>query len=184
MPKTATTPVPPAAAVAKDAHWTATRDKLRARQRPTATLTICDDDALRKRLEEARTRHARAEHNAERAPDNDVLQAALAHAVDTLAAAQAAFDEAAIVLSFTAIGRTDFEDLKKAHPPTEDGAEDGQIVNVETFAPELIAATSQDGITPDDARTYLDEWAEGEAAALFNTAWDLQAVVRMDLGKG
>ncbi|MFF8610794.1 hypothetical protein ACF06X_33350 [Streptomyces sp. NPDC015346] len=183
MPKT-TTPAPPADAVAKDAHWAAKLARLQNRQRPTATLTICDNAAVRQALAEARQRHQRATQNLERSPDEPVLQAALAAAQANLAAAQEVFDDEAIVLTFRALPRLEFEALKAAHPPTEEGAEDGQIVNVESLGPELIAATSVDGLTPADARSFLDTWAEAEAVALFNTAWDLHSEVRMDLGKG
>ncbi len=90
----------------------------------------------------------------------------------------------AIVLRFQALRRLDFEELKKAHPPTESQAEDGYGVNPETLGPILIEASSLDGITAQDAIYYLGEWSEGEANALFNTAWNVQANVRMELGKG
>ncbi|MFC7794659.1 hypothetical protein [Streptomyces cinereoruber] len=181
---TTKTPTPPAEAVAKDAHWAAKLNRLQNRKRPTATLTICDDDTLRRQLTEATDRHTQAVRASERTPDNEVLKAALADAQTKLTAAQAAFDAEAIVLTFQALSRTEFEDLKKEHPPTEEGAEDGQIVNAETLGPELISRTSMDGITPDQAREFLDTWSEAEAVTLFNTAWDLHAEVRMDLGKG
>jgi hypothetical protein len=174
MPKT--TPVPPPAAVAKDAHWATTLERLRARTRPTATLTICDDTTVRQALEAAQQRHLQAQLRG----DADELAAAEQHLAD----AQAAFDEAAITLTFQALSRTDFETLKAAHPPTEQQAEDGQIVNVETLGPQLIAAASTDGLTVDDARTFLNDWAESEAVQLFHAAWDIQHTVRADLGKG
>ncbi|MFB7592309.1 hypothetical protein [Streptomyces sp. NPDC056169] len=175
MPKTPA-PTPPLAAVAQDAHWTATLAKLRARTRPTAILTICDDDTARRRLAEARQRHARAQLTGE--PDQ------LAAAEVALAAAQATFDDVAIVLTFQALPRTLFEELKLAHPPTEAQAEDGHPFNVETLGPELISTASLDGLTVDDARTFLTEWAEGEATQLFHAAWDIQDTTRADLGKG
>lgn len=115
MPKT-TTPAPPADAVARDAHWAAKLARLQNRQRPTATLTICDTPAVRQALAEARQRHQRAVHNAERSPEEPVLQAALADAEAKLTAAQAAFDAEAIVLTFRALSRLEFEALKAAHP--------------------------------------------------------------------
>lgn len=182
--KTSTAPTPPPAAVAADAHWTATRDKLRRRHRPTATMTICDDHTVKQNLDDARRAQRRAALQLEADPDNQVLQAALTGADERLAAAQTAFDEAAIVLRFQALERPAFEDLKKAHPPTEEQAEDGLITNPEAIGPPLIAAASLDGITEDDARYYLDTWAESEAAQLFQTAWDVQGIVRFDVGKG
>jgi hypothetical protein len=183
MPKT-TSVEPPARAVAQDAHWTATREKLRNRQRPTATMTICDDHQARQDLDEARKAQRRAALQLDADPDNQVLKAALAGMDERLAQAQAAFDDAAIVLRFQALERPAFEALKKEHPPTEEQAEEGLIVNVEAIAPPLIAASSLDGITEDDAQHYLDTWAETEAAQLFQTAWDVQGIVRFDVGKG
>ncbi|MFH8581632.1 hypothetical protein [Streptomyces zaomyceticus] len=174
MPKT--TPAPPPAAVAKDAHWAAKLAKLRSRVRPTNTMTICDDDAARQALETAQQNHLRAQLGG----DADTI----ATTETALAAAQAAFDDAAIVLTFQALRRTDFEDLKTKHPPTEAQAEDGQLLNIETFGPELISASSLDGLTVEDAQSFLTDWSAGEAAQLFHTAWDLQDTTRADLGKG
>jgi len=176
MTKNSSTATPPAAAVAKDAHWAAKRDKLRSRVRPTATMTICDDQAARQALDSARQDVLRAQISGD-APKTATAEAALADA-------QAAFDDAAIVLTFQALRRTDFEDLKAGHPPTEAQADEGQIVNVETFGPALISACSLDGLTVEDATSFLTEWSAGEAAQLFNTSWDLQEAIRADLGKG
>lgn len=180
----ATKAEPPAAAVAADAHWTATRERLRSRQRPVAPLTICDDVTVKKTLEEAKFVVRRLTAELEASPDDASLTKDMAAAQKALEAAQAAFDEIAIVLRFQAMRRNDFEDLKKRHPPTESQAEDGYIANPDSIGPALIEACSLDGITAEDAAEYLTEWAEGEANALFNTAWSVQTNVRMDLGKG
>jgi len=177
-------PEPPPAAVAADAHWAATRERLRNRQRPIAPLTICDDVQIKKALEEAKWIVRRLTSQLETEPDNTDLEKDLETAQKDLDKAQAAFDEVAIVLRFQALRRPDFEDLKKEHPPTEEQAEDSLVVNVETLGPALIAASSLDGITADDAKYYLAEWSEGEASALFNTAWNVQSGTRMDVGKG
>ncbi|MEW1565829.1 hypothetical protein AB0454_22920 [Streptomyces sp. NPDC093509] len=179
-----TTPEPPAAAVAADAHWAAQREKLRNRQRPIAPLTICDDVAVKKTLEQARWEVRRLELTVTETPDDADAKKELAAANAALEKAQAAFDEVAIRLQFQALRRPDFEDLKKEHPPTEAQAEDNLIVNLDTIGPVLIAACSLDGITAEDAEYYLTEWSEGEAGALFNTVWNIQSGTRMDLGKG
>ncbi|MCI3279089.1 hypothetical protein [Streptomyces cylindrosporus] len=182
--KNATPPEPPAAAVAADAHWAATRERLRNRQRPTATLTICDDADAKKALVDAEFAVRAVTASLQSEPDDPGLKGDLATAEETLTAARTAFDEVAIVLRFQALRRPDFEDLKAKHPPTEAQAEDNLVVNVETLGPELISASSLDGITAEDAKYYLEEWGEGEASALFNTAWHVQSNARMDLGKG
>lgn len=178
------TPAPPAQAVAADAHWAATRERLRSRQRPTAPLTICDDLTVKKALEEAKFVLRRIDIGLEETPDDADLKKDRATAAAALDAAQAAFDEVAIVLRFQALRRPDFEDMKRRHPPTESQAEDGFAVNVESIGPELISASSLDGMTLEDAKYYLEEWGEGEAAALFSTAWNIQSNARMDAGKG
>lgn len=176
---------PPAEAVARDPHWTATREKLRNRLRPTATLTICDDPQAKEVLAAAQYVARRAREQAQASPGSAPLSAVLNDAEKALAAAQTAFDEAAIVLRFRALERPDFEALKAAHPAKEEDAEQGIVVDVEACGPALIAACSLDGITQAEAQEYLETWAEGEAAALFNTVWHLQGdSSRLDVGKG
>lgn len=177
-------PEPPPAALAQDAHWAATRERLRNRTRPTVKLTICDDVDVKTDLDAARYALRRIKSEAEDRPDDAHVKVAVAAAQADVDQAQAAYDEAAIVLRFQALPRPEFEALKKAHPPTEEQAEDDIEVDVEALGPALIAASSLDGITVDEAREYLDTWAEGEAAALFSTAWKVQGQARMDLGKG
>lgn len=188
MTTTKTTAVPaaepPAAAVASDAHWTATREKLRSRSRPTTVLTICDDAGVKKALEDARYVVRRLEAETAAEVDDAGLARDLETARTDLAAAQTVFDTAAIRLTFQALRRPDFEQLKKDHPPTETDAEDNLAFNIDTLAPQLIEASSLDGITADDAAYYLTEWGEGEANSLFNAAWGVQSHARMDLGKG
>ncbi|MFE7547102.1 hypothetical protein [Streptomyces gardneri] len=177
MPKTTTTSVtPPPAAVARDPHWAAKLDRLRSRKRPIAKLTICDDDTIRQAL----TR-AKAEHDTAVALGDEDSQKTTAQALE---AAQAAFDEAAIVLTFRALPSGEFEALKAEHPPTEAQAEDGQGMNLDTLGPELVAAASIDGLTVEDAAGFLKTWGTGEATQLFFAAWDVQTHVRADLGKG
>ncbi|MFJ2279222.1 hypothetical protein ACIOEZ_34300 [Streptomyces sp. NPDC087866] len=182
--KTAEKPAPPAAAVAADAHWAATRERLANRTRPTAKLTICDDADIKKDLEVARYALRRLEDQAKETPDDKTVQAAVDSARADLEAAQAAFEEAAIVLTFRALPRKEFEALKKAHPATEEQAEDDLEFDVDSLGPELVSASSLDGITVEDAHEYLDTWGEAEAAELFGTAWGVQQQTRMDLGKG
>lgn len=180
----AKTPTPPPAAVAADPHWAATLEKLRNRSRPIATMTICDDHQAKTALASAQYTLRRATAEAADHPDDQTYKDLVAAAQADVDAAKAVFDEAAITLRFQALPRPAFEALKKAHPPTEEQATDGFEVNVESLGPELIAASSMDGMSVDDAKAFLEEWAEGEAATLFSTAWSIQSDTRMDLGKG
>ncbi|MFJ4887781.1 hypothetical protein [Streptomyces sp. NPDC088731] len=184
MSATAKTTAPPANAVAKDAHWAATQERLRNRTLPTATLTICDDLDARQSLDVARYALRRIEGEAADRPGDQAVKDAVAKAKADMETAQGAFDKASIILTFRALPRLEFEALKKAHPATEEQAEDGHDLNVESLGPELIAAASVDGMPVEAAREFLDTWSEAEAAALFNAAWNVQETTRMDLGKG
>ncbi|MGW4270876.1 hypothetical protein ACWEGQ_00560 [Streptomyces seoulensis] len=174
----------PQTAVDRDPHWTATRQRLAARQRPVATMTICDDQNVKDRLATAQYAERRARAAADDNPGDKDFKRLHAVAVKELEAAQKAFDEAAIVLRFQALRRPDFEALKRAHPATEEQAEDGMAFDPETLGPVLVSEASLDGITVEEATEYLTEWAEGEAAQLFDTAWNVQGETRADLGKG
>lgn len=175
---------PPPAAVAADAHWAATRERLRNRARPIVRLTICDDHATKQALAEAQFEQQRAQDLIDRAPDDEAAQAALRAAATALTQAQVAFDQASILLRFQALERRTYKELIAAHPPTEDQAEDGYAFNLDTLGPVLIAASSLDGITEDDATEFLNEWSQAEGEALLNTAFGVQREERMDLGKG
>ncbi|MEU1908356.1 hypothetical protein [Streptomyces hygroscopicus] len=179
-----TTIEPPADAVAKDAHWAKTLERLRNRNRPTLTLRICDDQAAKDALVTAQYAERRIKETAERDPDSLESKKAVRTAAAEVKKAQAAVDEASIVLTFRALERTALAELKKQHPATEEQAEDGLEVNLDTFGPAIVAESSVDGLTIDDARTFLDTWSEAEAAALFQAAWDVQHETRLDLGKG
>lgn len=159
-------------------------ERARQRKRPVLKMTICDDTVIKSALEIARHTLRQLKAAAADRPDDATVTVALTQAEQDLAEAQAAFDAEAYDLRFEALPRTDFEDLKKQHPPTEAQAEDGFAFNIDTFGPALVSAASLDGLTVDDAASFLDTWAENEAAALFNTAWSAQQENRTDVGKG
>lgn len=179
-----TTIDPPADAVAKDPHWASTLERLRSRARPTLTLRICDDQDAKDALATTQYAERRIKETAEADPENAESKKAVRTATAEVKKAQAAVDEATITLTFRALERTALTELKKQHPPTEEQAEDGFEFNVDTLGPALVAAASEDGLTEEDARTFLDTWSDAEAAALFSAAWDVQHETRMDLGKG
>ncbi|WP_228994301.1 hypothetical protein [Streptomyces sp. DH8] len=179
-----TAPTPPAAAVAADAHWSATRERLMARARPVLKLTICDDDEAKQAVANARYVEQQAKIEADRDPKDAAAQAAHRNAVAALEEAQAALDAVSIPLRFQALERKTYKALLAEHRPTEEQADDGYEFNIDTLGPVLIAASSLDGITEEDAQTYLDTWAPSEAQALLNTAFGVQREERMDLGKG
>lgn len=180
---TTSQPQPPADAVTKDAHWAATLERLRNRQRPTATLRICDDQAAKEALVMAQYEQRNAKRLAEDDTSPETKKAVRA-ADAAVAKSQAAVDDASIVLTFRALERTALDALKKAHPPTEEQAEDGFEINADTLGPALVAASNLDGMTEEQAREFLDTWSDAEAGALFSTAWNVQLESRLDLGKG
>lgn len=175
---------PPADAVAKDAHWAKTLERLRNRNRPTLKLTICDDHATKAALATAQYAERRIKEEAERDPNSPESKKALRTAAAEVKKAQQRVDEASIVLTFQALERTALDKLKKDHPPTEEQAEDGFEFNPHTLGPALVSAASADGITVADATGFLETWSDAEASALFQAAWDVQHESRMDLGKG
>lgn len=180
-------PEPPASAVAADAHWAATRERLRNRKPVKAVLRVCDDDSLKAARDDAARAHrmaaAQVENEATGA-GRERAQKVLDAAEKALADAQRAVDAATIALTFQSLPRTEFEDLIKAHPPTEEQAEDGDVWNIDTFAPALVAASSVDGMAVEDAQFFIAEWSAAEARSLFDAALGVQQTNRMDLGKG
>lgn len=175
---------PPAAVVANDAHWAAKRERLLARTRPMLRLTICDDPDAKQAVGVAQYNEKQARLLADRSPDDEAAQATLRAAEAELADTQAVLDAASIVLTFQALDRKTYRALLAAHRPTDEQADEGYDFNVDTLGPVMIAASSLDGITEEDAATFLDTWSENEAQALLNTAFRVQREERMDLGKG
>jgi hypothetical protein len=179
-----TTIEPPADAVAKDSHWASKLERLRNRARPTLKLTICDDHEAKAALATAQYAERRINQEAERDPASAESKKAVRAAAAEVKKAQERVDAVSIVLTFQALERTALDDLKKAHPPTEEQAEDGFEFNPHTLGPALVAASSADGITVEDATGFLETWSDAEANSLFQAAWDVQHESRMDLGKG
>lgn len=176
--RTRTKPAPPAAAVAADPHWNATLERLRNRQRPVVHIRICDDQDAKVALLEAMRAKARLE------AAEGTTAADLKKATDDVTAAQANVSEATITLGFQALDRKSFKALLAEHRPTEEQAEDGYDYNPDTLGPVLIAASSMDGITEEDARFFLEDWAQAEGEGLLNTVFNVQHAERMELGKG
>ncbi|CAM5310821.1 hypothetical protein [Streptomyces abikoensis] len=187
-----TTP-PPAQAVARDAHWARKLARLRARALPERALTICDDRAVQRCLDDAKAHLAACRHAdaaAGRSTSDETRQAE-----EDLEAAQALYDEAAIELRFRALPRPVIDSLIRRFPPTEAQAEDGDAWDPERFPAALTSAahverdeTGQevDGMTEEEAQDLLDTWPISDATALFQAAWQVQQVTHTsteELGK-
>ncbi|MEW9521801.1 hypothetical protein [Streptomyces tubercidicus] len=172
-----------------EAAWAATAKRLDALKPAVAKFTICDDAALRTRLNEAKaaTEDAEATLNALGAEDEaarPMFELRAKQAASELSDAQKAFDRAAIVLRFKALPRQELEALQNAHPASEKEEEAGEEYAMDTFAPALISAASLDGMPADYARQCLDTWSAPDAQALWRAAWAIQNQSRADLGKG
>lgn len=201
---TTTHPVPPAAAVARDPHWSAKMARLKARKLPERSLRLCDDDEAKQNatnaalgLAKARTA-ARAESIEQGVTEAD-REEWVAAFPDVVAAqlqldeAERTLEEVTDVLTFRALPRPAWEQLLRDHPPTEAQADQGMEYNVETYPAALVAACHIErdetgaevpGMTEQEAQELLDTWPDSEAKALFTTALLVNQTLRADLGKG
>lgn len=192
---TTAVPEPPAAAVAKDAHWAAKMARLRGRRLAERSLSICDDQDAKTAVTDAAMGLARARAAAlaecteqgirEEQRDAWVSSNPQVLAADAaLSQAQQGLEEATVKLTFRALPRPVWEQLLREHAPTEEQADQGMEYNVDTFPAALISASSVDGMSVDDARELLDTWSDADAKALFTTALMVNQTLRADLGKG
>jgi hypothetical protein len=201
---TTTTVEPPAAAVAKDAHWSAKMARLRARKLPERTLSICDDADAKATVADAaltlaKARAAALAECAEQGIREGQRDAWVASNPAVLAAdaalgrAQDALAEAMLTLTFRALPRPVWEQLLRDHAPTEAQADQGMEYNVESFPAALISAChvehdeaggEVEGMSEAEAQELLDTWADAEAKVLFTAALVINQTLRADLGKG
>jgi hypothetical protein len=89
-----------------------------------------------------------------------------------------------VVLTFQALERGQLEKLLAKYPATEEDEEAGRDYHFDTFAPELIAAASTDGMPIEYATQALKTWSLGDSEDLWSVAWGVQRRKRTDLGKG
>ncbi|MCX4885861.1 hypothetical protein [Streptomyces sp. NBC_00847] len=182
--KTATSkPAPPAQAVAADAHWSAKMARLRDRQLAETVFAICDDPDVRTRYQRAQRTLDLAQSYAKEHPDEPDAAVDATRAAVELDEAKTAYDQIAIPLTFRALPRRAYEELLKAHLPSDTESDEGREWD-EAFPAELIAAASVDGMTATEAQELLDTWSLSEANAMFNAAFNIQHTTRADLGKG
>jgi hypothetical protein len=172
--------------------WDALRKRLDNLKKPVQTFRLCEDADIRERYLKAKRAAEQADEHLANMPqdgtyDADALALLQKQAKDAsaeLVAARTAYDAATITLRFTALERAALEGLQKKHPATEEEEASGQEFAFDSFAPELIAAASLDGMPVDDARHFLDTWTPADAQDLWNAAWSAQYTKRTDLGKG
>lgn len=145
------------------------KDRLATRKRPTATylLRIEDDTVARSELEAAET-------------DGDESR---------IVAARLAVEACYEQLTIIALSPNAMEELREAHPPTdEQRKKHGALFNPTTFIPAFFAACIDSDVTEEDWAEYTStgSMTSGEVNDLVNKAWDLHYAVAPgpDLPKG
>jgi hypothetical protein len=170
--------------------WNSLQKRLDTMPKPTATLTMYDDPAVRDRYQAAKQASERADAYLDGLPkdvDKDARTLVEKQAQDARAELKAAQDERdahTVVLSFQALERGRLEELLAKYPATEEDEEAGRDYHFDTFAPELISAASTDGMPLEYAAQALKTWSLGDSDDLWNVAWSVQRRKRTDLGKG
>lgn len=170
--------------------WGALRKRLDNVKKPVRTFALCEDPDVRERYLKAKRAADLAGDSLANLPktaDKDaraLIQKQATEADAELDQAKRAYDAVTVVLRFTGLERAALEDLQKKHPATEEDEANNWDFNFDTFAPELIAAASLDGMPAEDARHFLDTWTPADAQDLWNAAWSAQQTRRTDLGKG
>ncbi|GAA3591473.1 hypothetical protein [Streptomyces osmaniensis] len=170
--------------------WAALEKRLNTLPKPTSTLKLCADADVRDRYLAAKQAHARTDESLKALPadaEADAKKLLQSRAVETAAALEAAtaeYDQATVTLTFQALERGQLQTLLDEHPPTEEDEEKGADFHFDTFAPELIAAASVDGMPAEYAANALKTWSLSDSDDLWAAAWSVQRRKRSDLGKG
>jgi hypothetical protein len=170
--------------------WASLEQRLDTLPKPTRTLSLCADADLRDRYQASVQAHARAEEYLKslgKDADQDaraLVEKKVQEAQDALDAVKADYDAATVVLVFQALERDHLERLLAEHPATEEEQEKGSDFHFDSFAPELIAAASVDGMPVDYAASALKKWSLSDSEDLWAAAWSAQRRKRSDLGKG
>lgn len=174
---------PPAQAVAQDAHWAAKMERLRQRKLAEIVFTVCDDNDVATAYQRAVRDHTNASDYLKANPRDEDAKRETDRAAQVLEETQAAYEAASVPLRLRALPRPALEALLDANKPTEDDEAVGREWS-EPFHAALIAASSVDGMSVDEAQELLATWSLSESRALFNAAYGVQATTRTDLGKG
>lgn len=99
----------------------------------------------------------------------DVMHDPMATAAETaLRACEAEIAASEKTFKFTGIGHEAWHNLKRKHPPTQAQRAEGDEVNLEAWAPEVVAACSlEPKITLPQAQTLMRKLPPGEFEKLF-----------------
>lgn len=99
----------------------------------------------------------------------DVMHDPVPAAAETaLRACEAEIAASEMTFKFTGIGHEAWQNLKRKHPPTQAQRQEGDEVNLEAWAPEVVAACSlEPKITLPQAQTMMRKLPPGEFEKLF-----------------
>lgn len=177
------------------------QDHLRSRKKPMAkTVRFIGDPEAMDRLEEARRELQSLKSMAE-ARSMEVDGAELARLQENIDAAQAEVDDSIIKIRFQGLGRKAYEQLQRAHPPTEEQKAEGDeetgpvTFNPETYPIALITACAaevwvggkvQEFSAPEDKQAFLDSdvWNQAEFWEMWMTCLHVNQTRKIgDLGK-
>jgi hypothetical protein len=78
--------------------------------------------------------------------------------------------EIAVLMKYRALPSKKYDEMIEAHPPTAEQKKQGQIYNIDTFAPALISAVSYEPLlsVEEAAEIYNSpDWSGGELTTLF-----------------
>ena len=167
--------------------------KRKPRREPVRLLL---DGELSERIARQREKVKQAKRREAASPQG--LGSPVSRLEQELADLQVAADESVTEFTFQAIPRTELEELKRNHPPTQEQWERYResvrdvpvIVGLQlqppefdwvSLAPALLAAcATEPKMTRSEAQTLWDTLSDAEAAQLFNAAWGVnqQAATR------
>jgi hypothetical protein len=170
--------------------WAALEKRLNDLPKPTRTLALCADADLRDRYQAAVQTHTRADEYLKslgKDADKDaraLVEKKVKEAQDQLDEVKPEYDAQTVYLTFQALERDHLERLLAEHPATEEDEEKGTDFHFDTFAPELISASSVDGMPVEYAANALKKWSLSDSDDLWGAAWSAQRRKRTDLGKG
>lgn len=83
-----------------------------------------------------------------------------------------------VTVRVRAMGQKAYDDLLAAHPPTKKQRDDGDVYNVDTFCPALLAGCMVEPKVTVEEATELwtsDTWSRGELSGLFFACVDVNS---------
>ena len=176
----------------------ATADHLRSRKQPASrTVEVVLDPALADEVREAERRRDDADRRLALRRDDEAAQQEAWDAAAVLEAlrARAVEEDAVVSVRFRSIGRHAWDDLIRAHPPTDEQIAEAKAAgmgelnfNSETFPPAVVAASLEEpAMSVDEVAALWDspDWNQAELGVLFQAALEVNnSRHTLDLGKG